>query len=350
MTMQLRVAALSLSLVVLAVGAAETPMPAASQHMRGSPILFTTLDAAAPDEAGTATNSTTEVPKIFQAVARIIKTELVDGPHQVMTAVLALIGGIVLVVDGKKVFDGFLCLALGYVLGVLVMSSVGDMWHLEHNSLLRKLVGWEIGLIGAWAAYKGLDGMNIFAGLLLGFWFTYNIQHVLVHLGAHFLCTTGGNQWLVVLMYTLFSGGFLYMFNGEAHKKLLALICPLIGGILVASATAYLFTSLVMTTFISTYLHKMSPDLHPVGGAWVEFFEMLTWPENKDVGIFANSPFNKFGKKWNLDRLAGWTIWFICWVCGVVLQLRKKTKKLDTYVAAAREPGLQQALLEKADK
>merc|ERR1719458_1363370 len=99
------------------------------------------------------------------------------------------------------------------------MSSVGDMWHLEHSSKLRKLVGWEVGLVAVYGAYKGLNGMNIFAGVLLGFWFTYNLQHVLVGLGAHFLSTTEGYQWVVFLFYTLVAGGFLYLFNGEAHKK-----------------------------------------------------------------------------------------------------------------------------------
>jgi len=234
---------------------------------------------------------------------------------------------------------------VGYGLGVLAMGSVGDMWHLEHGSHLREFVGWEVGIIAGVGAYKGLEGMNIFAGVLLGFWFTVNIQHVLVHLGASFLSTSEGQQWAVVALYTVFAGGFLYLFSGEAHNKLLALICPLIGGALVASGIAYLFTALVTIGVISKQLEKHFPELQPNMGPWIKFLEMLSSPTTEDFGIFANSPANKFGEKWTVDRLAGWVIWFIVFLVGVKLQWKKKKPKAAE--ASGREQGLQQPFLEQ---
>jgi len=98
---------------------------------------------------------------------------------------------------------------------------------------------------------------------------------------------------------------------------------------------------------MSKQLANISPDLHPVGGSWIKFLEMLFWVGSKDVGIFAGSPFNKLGEKYTVDRLAGWTLWFICWIIGVVVSLKKKKKEAE---AQAREPGLQQTLLPKADE
>lgn len=281
---------------------------------------------------------------MFKAIGEIIETELVEGPHQAVTALIALFLGGFLVVKGKKLWDGLIIVAVGYVLGVIAMGSVGDMWHLEHGSSLRKFVGWEVGLIAAWGAYKGLDGMNVFAGVLLGFWFTVNIQHVLVHLGAHFLSTSEGQQWAVVVLYTVFAGGFIWLFSGEAHNKLLALICPLIGGALVASAIAYLFTALVQIGAISKQLEKSCPELQPNMGPYIKFLEMLSSPTTEDFGIFANSPANKFGEKWTVDRLAGWVIWFIFFLVGVKLQWKKKPKAAE---ASGREQGLQQPFLEQ---
>jgi len=352
MAMRLRVAALSLALAILAGCAAEAPSPTATQHIRGSPVLLSTQADAAADAGDTGaaadeTENSATVGPILKQLAEVIEAELVHGPHQGMTAAIALLLGIVLVVKGKQVFDGLIILSVGYVMGVLAMSSVGEQWNLQPGSQLRSLVGWEIGLIGCWGAYKGLEGMNIFAGVVLGLVPTYYLQHVLVHIGAHFLDTNGGNQWAVVIFYTVFAGYFVYLFNGEAHKKLLALICPAIGGLLVASAIAYLFTAMMLTDLMSKQLANISPDLHPVGGSWIKFLEMLFWVGSKDVGIFAGSPFNKLGEKYTVDRLAGWTLWFICWIIGVVVSLKKKKKEAE---AQAREPGLQQTLLPKADE
>jgi len=315
--------------------------------------LLSEPEAAVPEEANMAADATgnnTEVPHIFKAVASVIENELVKGEHQLFTAFIALLGGLGFVIYGKELFDLLICVLVGYVLGVLVMGSVGDLWSLDHDSSLRKLVGWEAGIIGCVGAYKGKDGMNIFAGVTLGFWFTYYIQHVLVHLGCHFLSTDDEvvwHHWAVVIFYTVFAGGFLWMFNGEGHVKLLALITPFIGGILTASAIAFFFTSFAMWGPVSKPLLKKCPDLHPVGGAWVKFLVMLSSPETKDFGIFAGSPLNTFGEKWTIDRLAGYFLWFIFWVVGVIVQWKKaKTEKPPP--ASMRELWLQQPLMEPA--
>jgi len=286
-----------------------------------------------PDDANMAagvTGNATEMPNIFNVVARVIQHELWNDEHPLFTAVVALFGGLGFVFKGKELFELLTCIIVGYVTGVLVMGSLGDFWHLSHKSPLRRVVGWEAGIIGCVGAHRGAKGMNAFGGVALGFWFSYYIQHILVHLGVHFLSTEGAvawHYWAVVVFYTVFAGGFFYMFMRKADKKLLALITPFIGGILAASAVAFFCTSLALWGPVAKRLHKRFPDLHPVGGTWVQFLLMLSWPETADVGIFSSSPLNKFGKKWTIDRLAGLSLWFILWVVGVIVQWKKATRK-----------------------
>jgi len=342
-------------LVVLAGQAAETPVPAASHHVRGSPISLADAGNATQEPADNApADNATKVPHIFQAIFHIVEEDLLKGKHQGLTALIALVAGLFFVFAGKTSFDLLVTLVVGYVLGELVMASVGDMWHLDHHSPLRQVVGFEAFAIGVWGANVGKKGMNILAGVLLGFWFTYYLQHILVGVGAGFLSTDiahGGVPLAVVIFYTVFAGCFLYLFSTKAHDKLLALITPFIGGILTASAIAFSFTNLAQAGFMTKPLHNISPDLEPVGDTWVQFALMLCSPVNKDVGIFANSKFNTLGDKWNIDRLSGLFLWFIFWVVGVVKQWKdaRKNKGKASGEDSARELQLQQPLLEPAE-
>lgn len=351
----MQVAALLLAAALFAAspcGAESAPTAAgAVEHLKESstdlPPAVTT-EAPAVDSANSADPGA--APQIFKAVFNLIMFELEHGLHQWLNALVAFGLGLILVLNGKKVFEGLIVLSVAYVLMVMAMNAVGQLWGLDMGSNLRHFVGIEMGLIGAWGAWKGLAGMDIWAGTLIGFAFCHAIQQLLVHMGLHFLDTLTGVKWVIVLFYTILVGGFVYMFNGEAHKKLLAIIAPLGGGALMISSLSWGFTVAIthpiFGTQLLTFAKKVLPELSPVEGAWVKFLQMLCSPSAKDFGIFAGSPYNKLGDVCTIDRLCGWTFWFVLWGFGVYVQLgKKKGKKMLEAPVQAREP-LHEALLE----
>merc|ERR1711920_571610 len=84
-------------------------------------------------------------------------------------------------------------------------------------------------------------------------------------------------------------------------------------------------------------------------GAWIDFFTLLTGSASEghaveDVGIFADTPgMNELSSAgWPGDRICGCMLWFVLFVIGSFVQIRRaqKLKVTTMNIAAAREPLL----------
>merc|ERR1712232_969021 len=98
---------------------------------------------------------------VVKEISRAILGELHDPPVPWLVAVISLVFGFVLVCDGASVFKTATCVAIGFVVALLAKASVYEYWidheytHWAHKRYISDVVGVEVGLVAALAAYKG---------------------------------------------------------------------------------------------------------------------------------------------------------------------------------------------------
>mmetsp|Transcript_22562 Transcript_22562/g.65013 ORF Transcript_22562/g.65013 Transcript_22562/m.65013 type:complete len:344 (+) Transcript_22562:71-1102(+) len=327
---------LGLLLAALLAANATLPVVAGAEPETGS-------QAPAPAPAPVPSTASTDVHSIIEEIQSVFYDELQNSPRQWLNALVAVAFGITLVIDGKRFFEGFICAGVGIVVMFMAMNVVTNLWDLGYYSVIRHVVGVEVGLMGAYSAWKGIAGMNVFVGALLGFLLAMSLQGLLVHVGAGFMDSETGNKWVLICFYTVFVLILVAVLNTERHLRLLAILSPALGGAFVSSGVSYGVASLALAGHLD-FLKAVIPDLHPVSGTWVEFLMLLKpWTSQiKDVGVFAGSKYNTMGAMCTLDRICGWIFWFILWVVGMLVQLRSWKRK--TQPARARE--LEQQLLQ----
>jgi len=278
----------------------------------------------------------TDVTSIVEEIKSVMWDELDHSPRQWLNAIVATVLGVILVFNGKRVFEGLICVAVGLVAMFMAMNEITNLWGLGYDSFVRHLVGFEALLFAAFGAWKGMAGMHVFVGALLGFLVAMVLQSMLVHVGAGFMEAEHGSKWVLIIFYTLFVLIFVALLTTERHLRPLAVLSPALGGALVSSGLSYGVMALAIDGKLD-FMKRVLPDLEPVNGTWIEFLNMLWAPHTaKDVGFFAGSKYNTMGPTFTLDRICGWSLWFILWVVGMIVQLRS-WKKGRTAPARARE-------------
>lgn len=291
-----------------------------------------------------ASDESTSAPAAFKEIVASISWELHHSPRQWINALVATVVGLVLVINGKRCFDWLIVLTVGLISMIMAMNSISALWDVGFDSNLRVFVGVEVGLLGAYAAYRGKEGMDNVVGALLGFLLSTRLQSLLVSAGASWMSVETGMRWVIVIFYTIFMLGMMIMFDRDHHVKLLAIISPILGGAFVSSGVSFGVTELQLHGCFGGVLKGQLPDLAPVRGAWIEFLCQLWTSSAKDVGIFADSPYNPAkASSWTTDRICGCVFWAILAVIGLYFQLPANSCRRGRRTTA-RE--LEQGLLE----
>jgi len=265
----------------------------------------------------TTTPPSTKPPAaILRSVAEEIKEELKDSKYQGVAALLAFCFGTVLVFNGDFSFKGIIACCVFVVVGITAMNEVNDWGHVA-----RSVVGLEAGFVGAFAAYRGMDGMEVTVGAFLGVLAALRLLQFLNTFGVHFITD---HRWMMLSFYTVFVAAGVLLFFRKKHLKLLALISAAIGGAFCTSALAFAVTDLAKKGYLA-FLTNALPALQPQGGTWVDFFDMLWSPEAPALGLFAGSKYNPVveGRVYSIDRMADVGLWLIFFVVGSAVQLRR---------------------------
>jgi len=287
-----------------------------------------------PEETTTPPPPETTV-SILEGLRTTMSKELHKSPYQWANALLALIFGLVMILDGEFVFKWVMVGVVFVLAGMFAMSEVTALWGLDFHSPVRHLVGLEVGGLAAYAALRGIDGVMILASAVLGGLAAWLVQSFLVGHGMEFLET---QKWAVLVLYSAFVVILAAMFERKGHLKWLAIASPALGGAFATSAISYYVTALGSHGFLG-WLQPLFHDLTPVGGPWIDFLYLICSTHSKDVGIFASSSYGEFtvrGKEFCLDRAAGRTLWAIFFIVGTVVQLRAHKKRSAPIKEAAK--------------
>jgi len=280
---------------------------------------------------------------VILGVDSVIMQQLQHGPQQWANALIALLAGLGMVVNGDVSFEILLVLAgalLGYVLTIAELEfHLGD----EH-SLLQNIAGVESAFVVALVTQQGLRGAKYLTGALLGLLCTMLLYHwgSGVEWAQHWLCEPTS----VMVMLNLFVLLGLAAVRWNWYRKVLGIIFPVVGGWLAASALMFFFAeaayrAVTRPKHVETHLH---PD--QMRGPWIVFAEMLLKPlsASSEAGVFAGyHDIPIYGKPRDmLDRCMGWLIWSIFMVVGIVWHAREyknSTKKVGSR-EALKEPLL----------
>jgi len=274
------------------------------------------------------------VPAILDSVAGAIYSELKNTPYQGVNALLAMLFGLVLCFDGEFSFKWLTVAAVYMVVSIMAMNQVSAAWGLSHTDPLRHVIGLEAGLVGGYAALRGIDGMQIVVGAFLGVFAASKTMAWLTAHGLHFL----NQKYCTCFYFSFFVVGAVLLMGKKGHVKLLALISALFGGAFCASSIAFGFTRIAVLGYMP-FLQRPFPGITPNGGTWVEFMNLLWSSKAGDVGIFAGSRFNPthkiLGEAWDTDRTADCVLWFVFFVSGCIVQLRRLKKSQSSASAPA---------------
>ncbi|CAE8654110.1 unnamed protein product [Polarella glacialis] len=290
----------------------------------------------------TSTPMPSSPPAIVGSIANILTHELNNTPYQFVIALLAAIFGFVMVFDGDLCFKYILVGAIFIVTYIMAMNQVSAMWDLSYNNPLRQVVGIEAGAVAGYCAFRGIEGVQIIVGVLLGFALAHQSLLVLVAQGADVLVS---NRNATTAYFSVFVLGMVVVFSRKGYKTVLAFLSPAVGAALIVSALAFAVTELWVQGQLKTVSDNF-PNLTPVSGTWVQFLQILWSTKSEDVGLFAGSKYNFSlqGQQWCFDRVADGTLWFLFFAIGSQMQLRRLKKAV---VVEARE-GLRLPLLQCA--
>lgn len=271
-----------------------------------------------------------EAPKsatsVLLTIGKSIQEQLRNPKGQWINALVAFIFGLVMIVDGEFVFKWLVVGGVFILASILTYNESAALLGFEDKNLVRFVV-LEVGVCSAFAAHRGIEGMMITVGAILGALVAQEAQNLCVGVGWTSLQT---NKWCEVILYSLFVLSFMALITLKKHKKMLALLSSAGGGALVASATAWLVTVMALHGYLDTVLYVFKKSLKPAGGAWLDFLELLWTPKSEDKGVFAGSAYNFtiFDTSYRLDRICGCTLWTILFWGGSFIQL-KRLQKLD---------------------
>jgi len=295
-------------------------------------VDYTTTPAPADDSEMT----------ILHHIASQIQEQVDSGKHQFVPAGAALAFGLLMLFNGKGMFHLLLLAAAFVLFFVFAMSEVSAALGVGRHSLISHVVGLEAGLLGAFVAKRGIDGVVAAVGMAVGALLAMLSREELIHLG---MSSLEDNRGLIVAMYSVFVLVFAWVFAASKHLRAVALFSSIAGGLLVSSAVSWAVTVIAIR---SNWIASALPAATPKAGTWLDFFLLLVHPDANDVGVFAHSRYNAMvhGAIWRTDRVVGLVLAAILFIVGFRVQSRILRSSL---AADARECDvLREALLSEA--
>lgn len=279
------------------------------------------------------------VPAILETIAGAIYSELKNTPYQGVNALLAFVFGLVLCFDGEFSFKWLTVGTVYMVVSIMAMNQVSTVWGLSYTDPLRHVIGLEAGLVGGYAALRGIDGVQIVVGAFLGVVAASKTMAWLTAHGLHFL----DHKYCTFVYFSFFVIGAAMLMGKKRHVKLLAWVSAFLGGSFCASSIEFCFTKIAVLGYMP-FLQQLFPGIAPKIGTWIEFMHLLWSSKAGDVGIFADSRFNPthsiLGETLDTDRIVGCVLWFIFFVSGSIVQLRRLKKDSASAPAEVTKPLL----------
>lgn len=296
------------------------------------------LEEFSPDATPAPTPEDDGVPLIIKKNVGMIFSDLQESPYQYLNAIIALVLGALMVFKGEKIF---ICGIVYIVASTVAGEQISAQWGLTTGNIIRHVVAFEIGGLGAYAAYKGIDGVMIVIAVCLSVIFAYLFKDLLLAYGA---ASAFDDKWLLVTLFTVFVALGVYMLiQRRLQHALFAIISPMLGGALLSSALCYGSTAMFLKIHESLQLNL---KVDPVGGSWIDFMSLLWSSKNTDVGVFAGHEFNGLP----VDCLVSRALWAVLFVFGALFQLhaeRAIKRAMQQRVAAYNRGALSTRLLQR---
>jgi len=282
---------------------------------------------------------------IVETIVNNIGAQLRSNHAQWANALVAAIVGICLLINGESVFKWLVIGAVFLFTMLAALSDVTTIWGLGYGSPLRRIISLLVGAACSWAAYRGINGVMLVVGAILGAIIAWSMHQTIVGMG----CSSAQNHVFITIWYSVFLLGFMAVMDRNKHMAALAVLSPFVGGALVSSALFWFLAFLA-----ERGVFHLSGS---VSGAWLDFLEHLIKKHNHDVGILAgHRQVLLFGHAFDWDIICGRLVWFLLFGLGVAIQIRRlkqtqeekaKSKKKKTMTKGATK-DLQKPLMKDA--
>jgi len=283
-------------------------------------------------------NEKLESPQsIVTRIMQVIDKQLHNEKYQWVNPLLAFVFGGIMVVNGEACFKYLLAAAMFICVFVLTAADLGKVWPQGDDPIIRNIVSVEAGLIAGYATCRGIHGVVVVLGAMIGGCIAFSVQSTLKTSGGDHGIET--SSWLLFL-YTLSVTVSVWFFQ-QKMCKLLAVVSALAGSALVVSAGLWVVTELVAHKKLN-----LVGVTSPRTGAWVDFLKYLVNSSVEDKGLFANADtdFNILGAHFSLDRMLGFGLWLVVFIGGLQIQLQfmgctggaKKAKVVEARGLTAR--------------
>jgi len=288
----------------------------AAQNMASLPTL-------PPQEAQSATS-------VLHTLKEAFLTQLENAKHQWINGLVALVFGLVLMIEGELTFKWLVLVGAFFAAMLFAQNEVAAFFarneapeatETASYSILKLFVGLEAGACVTYVAFQGYKGVLLMLSAGLGSFIASSGKWRLELWGFAFI----QKPWVLFAWYSFCVLVPMALVATKKYVKVLVFLTPALGGALVASALTYFFTTAAAV--------KGWWDVSQPAGAWVDFMRLLCVPGAKDVGIFTS--YAPLGKTWTVDRLVGCLLWAILFCLGYAVQSRRK--KEATNEVQARE-------------
>lgn len=229
-----------------------------------------------------------------------------------------------MLLDGALIFKWLVLVVIGIIVYEIAMAELAPFSStLGHVS--QMFIAIESALVLTFVAYKGYAGVQYAIGLGIGVMFCLLLKAFFT---AH---QFPANGITIMLMGNLCLAAGLIWFYEAFHKRLMAFICSIGGGLLVSSAVGYFVMGVAVLNAHGKYADKgfAIPDTTP---PWIDFVRDLTvegYQGSQAVGLFQNSTHNVTvsGHLMSVDFILGATLWFFLFVLGMWVQVRRTRRK-----------------------
>lgn len=250
---------------------------------------------------------------------------VLDDPElQVADVAGALVFGLLLLKGGEFNFKLLATAATGIVAMLLTLSEVSVSLGEGYQHIVRRVIGMAVCLGTAFVAWEGFDGVLLGFAAMFGVFVAHKTQFVLSLMQAD--TDSVAYPWMVVGWYSVFVLACMCVAHLKKSGKLLALVAPFLGGALTSSALSWIATYLSLHGHMD-FLVKLVPQQQPGElGTWLDFLMLLTDADSKDVGVFANTHFDRFSGKNCADRVVGQSVWFFLFLIGTFYQYNRVVK------------------------
>lgn len=182
--------------------------------------------------------------------------------HQVLIATLAMVLGLFTSCLGQIMWQGLFTVIMAF-LGAAVVYYETEALSLASSTLAHKTIVFEAALFIGFAVHVGFEGSQVLAGAVLGFWGAYATPFIAQTMEEHF-------AGLALFFYIGASVTGCLIF-ALLRRWVLAAVSPLLGGLLVSSASG-----LLVGRFVSTIAPGVSKEFFPASDmAWIDAMSTL---------------------------------------------------------------------------